>query len=85
MKNDDIKIVKRFFKIDLKELAFFKFIIESYEGLAMQRTLNAKRGEIEVMVPACNELEFNVILNDLKRDIFIVEIKKPVDYTELII
>jgi type II secretory pathway component PulL len=69
----------------MKELAFVKFIIESYEGVAMQRTLNAKRGEIEIQVPKCNLAVFDNILSDLKRVVFMHEIKKPVDYCGLIV
>ncbi|MFC1855151.1 DUF4911 domain-containing protein [Thermodesulfobacteriota bacterium] len=85
MVSDEYKIVKSYFQIDTKEIAFFKFIIESYDGIAMFRTLNARRGEIEVMVPKCNEAELVNILHDMKRNIAIRQIKKPVDYLELVV
>jgi len=80
-----IEPVKRFFQIDMKDLAYVKFIIESYDGIAMQRTLNAKRGEIELMAPKCNEPVLDAILDDLKREVMIREIKKPVDYFDLVL
>ena len=82
---NDLNMMKRFFQLDVKDIAYFKFILESYEGIAMQRTLNAKRGEIEVMVPDCNMPIFNDILNNIKDEMDIREIKKPVDYLELVI
>ena len=82
---NDVKLIKRFFQLEIKDIAYFKFILESYEGIAMQRTLNAKRGEIEVMVPDCNMSIFNDILNNVRAEMDIREIKKPVDYLELVI
>jgi len=69
----------------MKDLAYVKFIIESYEGIAIQRTLNPKRGEIEVMIPECNMNIFDGILKDLESEVFIKEIKKPVDYCSLVV
>ncbi len=85
MTEADIKIIRRYFQIAPKDIAFLKFIIESYDGIAMQRTLNAGRGEIEIMVPKCNNGVLDDILADLKQTISITEIKKPVDYLELVV
>lgn len=79
----EITMVKRWFQLDIKELAYVKFILESYEGVAMQRTLNASRGEIEIMVPSCNVAVLDEIISDLKGSTDIREIKKPVDYSAL--
>lgn len=81
----EIKLLKRFFRLDISEIAYVKFIIESYEGIAIQRTLNAKRGEIEIMTPDSNADVLDGILLDLKTTIIIEEIKKPIDYLELVL
>ena len=80
---DKIKIIKRFLKLEMKDIAFVKFIIESYEGIAVQRTINAKNGVIEIMVPSSNEGVLENIISDLMNSIPIKEIEKPDDYFEL--
>ncbi len=85
MEHDNISIVKRFYRLDIRQLAFVKFIVESYDGIAMLRTLNAGCGEIEVMAPECNLPVLDALIDDLRKEINIVQIKKPVDYFELVV
>lgn len=42
--------VQIYTKVNPKDMAFLKFIVESYEGLAVLRTVDPKEGIIEWMV-----------------------------------
>ena len=69
-----MKSTKRIFRVDRKEIAFLKFIIESYDGIAVITTLEAAAGIVAIYVaPGCEE-ELNIIIQDLKKDILIKEI-----------
>ncbi len=49
-----------------RRIAFLKFIIEGYDGLAILSTLDAKQGKVMVRFPECRRLEVINLLNSLK-------------------
>ncbi len=57
--------------MDRREIAFLKFILEAYDGIAMLKTEDATRGIITFHIaPGC-EKQLAEILQDLKKDIMI--------------
>jgi len=57
--------------VDRREIAFIKFIIEAYDGIAGMRTINPAKGVIELRIaPGCEE-QVDRILQDLKKEILI--------------
>ena len=61
--------IKRYYRVDRREIAFLRFIFEAYDGLAIIETLNAESGLIVFYIaPGC-ESDVNMILRDLKSDI----------------
>ena len=63
--------VKRYYRVDRREIAFIKFILEAYDGLAVMETLDPIAGMVVFHIaPGC-EAEVNMILQDLKREIVI--------------
>lgn len=59
------------YRIDRREIAFFKFILEAYEGIAVLTTDDPRRGLISIRVaPGCEE-EVRCVIEDLKRRIMI--------------
>jgi hypothetical protein len=66
-----LEIVKRYYQVDRRQIAFLKFIIEAYEGLAVLTTLDAAAGRVCLRIaPGC-EAEIDMIITDLQRDILI--------------
>ena len=47
------------------EIAYLSFVIESYEGVAATRTVDARKGIVELMVSPSYEEEIEEILKDL--------------------
>ena len=63
--------IKRYYRVDRREIAFIKFIFEAYDGIAVLETLDPKAGMVVFHIaPGC-EPESDAILQDLKRDIMI--------------
>ena len=63
------KTIKRYYRVDRREIAFLRFVFEAYEGLAMIETLNPELGVIAFYIaPGC-ESDVDMILKDLKGDI----------------
>jgi hypothetical protein len=61
--------VKRYYRVDRREIAFLRFIFEAYDGLATIETINPESGVIVFYIaPGC-ETDVDLILRDLKADI----------------
>jgi hypothetical protein len=66
-----VDTTKQYYRVDRRKIAFIKFILEAYDGLAIVKTLDPEKGLVEVRIaPGC-EQDVELILQDLKRDIMI--------------
>ncbi len=67
--NNLAETIKQRYRVDRREIAFIRFIIEAYDGLAVVTTLDSDTGLIEFQIaPGC-EQDVETILQDLKQDI----------------
>ena len=55
-------------RIPPREIAYLSFVLESYEGVAAMRTVDPRRGIVEVMVSPSYEEEIGEILTDLAQE-----------------
>lgn len=56
----------KFYRIDRRQIHYFKFILEGYDGVAVMRTLDPHMGIVAVHVaPGC-EKELNAVVEDLR-------------------
>ncbi len=63
--------VQRYYRVDRREIAFIKFILEAYDGLAVMETLDPMSGRVVFHIaPGC-ESDVDMILQDLKKEIVI--------------
>lgn len=61
--------IKQHYRVDRREIAFIRFIVEAYDGLAIVTTLDPATGLIEFQIaPGC-EQDVEAILEDLRRNI----------------
>ena len=63
--------VKRYYRVNRRDIAFLKFIFEAYEGLAIIETLNPESGVIVFYIASGCETDVDMVLTDLKADIMI--------------
>jgi len=61
----------RYFRVRRKDIAYFKFIIESYEGMAVVRTKDPHEAIIELMVAPGWEKDVEEVLEGLRKEIHI--------------
>ena len=59
----------RYLRLRRKDIAYFKFIIESYEGMALVRTRDPREAVVELMVAPGWEREVSEVLKGLGREI----------------
>ena len=58
----------RFFRVHRKDIAYFKFIIESYEGMAVVRTKDPSEAIVELMIAPGWEKDVDVVLESLRQE-----------------
>jgi hypothetical protein len=59
--------VKKYYRIDRREIHYLRFILEGYAGVAVMRTLDPQQGLVVLYVgPGCEE-EVDMIVHDLQR------------------
>lgn len=55
-----------FLKTTPEHIVTVKFVLESYEGLGIVRTLNAEKGEIVIIAPADSRADLIALIENLK-------------------
>ena len=61
--------VSRYYRLHRRDIAYFKFIIESYEGMAVVRTKDPYEAVVELMVAPGWEKDVDEIIEGLRREI----------------
>jgi len=69
LKNMDTQ--SKYFRLHRKDIAYFKFIIESYEGMAVVRTNDPREAIVELMVAPGWEKDLEEVLEGLRKEIHI--------------
>ena len=59
----------RYYRLHRKDIAYFKFIIESYEGMAVVRTKDPHEAIVELMVAPGWERDLDKVIEGLRREI----------------
>jgi len=63
--------VSRYYRLHRKDIAYFKFIIESYDGMAVVRTKDPHEAIVELMVAPGWEQDVEKVLEGLGKEIHI--------------
>lgn len=74
-----VELVPIFLQVAQKDIVFFNFLMESYEGLAEVRTMNPQKGQLVVMALPDTEKDVRALIGDLSAQIQIREIPRPLD------
>ena len=69
--------VQWYFRIPSRDIAYMKFILESYEGLGVLRTIDPRNGIVELMVPPGLEKDLEMVLDGLGEEIPMERIEYP--------
>ena len=70
----------RFFRVALGEIGYVRAIVEAYDGLAVVRSPDPKRGEIEWLIGDGMEDEAEALVRKLEREAGLIEIQRPTDW-----
>ncbi len=61
----------RYFRVHREDIAYLKFIVESYEGMAVVRTKDRHEAVVELMVAPGWEKDLEEVLEGLRREMTI--------------
>jgi hypothetical protein len=65
-----------YLRLQRKDIAYFKFIVESYEGMAVVRTKDPHEAVVELMVAPGWEKDVDEVLEGLRKEISIEDLSK---------
>lgn len=68
---------KRYFRVERKRIGYLRFIVESYDGLAMVSTIDASEGIVSLATPECLAAEVDQLIQALKGEMTMSEIAPP--------
>jgi hypothetical protein len=64
-----METIKRVFLVDRKEIAYLRMTFESYDGMAVVRTLDPRKALIELMIaPGCLDQVEQLVEDLVKRE-----------------
>jgi hypothetical protein len=69
--------IKRYFCLPRAAIGYLRFILESYDGLAFARTLDAADGLVEIAVPPSRADDADTLLAALIAELGMREVEPP--------
>lgn len=64
-----METVRKYYRVDRRQISFLKFIIEAYDGAALVRTIDPSSGTVALHIaPGCESV-VETVLSDLKNEI----------------
>lgn len=72
-----METIKKYFRVDRREISFLKFIFEAYDGIGVLTTIDAKSGRVVLGIPPGCEPDAQALINDLKKNIMIEPDENP--------
>jgi hypothetical protein len=63
--------IKKYLRVDRREICFLKFILEAYDGIASLTTINPDSGVVRLHIPPGCAEDVEYILQDLKKNFMI--------------
>lgn len=70
----------RFFRVPLEQIAYVRAVVEAYDGVAVVRAADARRGEIEWLIGDGLEDEADLLARRLATEAGLIEIARPADW-----
>ena len=68
---------KRYYQRSKAEIAYLRFTLERYDGLAFQRTLDSVAGLVEIIWPSERSRDVEALLSALSEEIDWQEVAAP--------
>ena len=71
--------VRKYYRVDRREIHFLKFILEGYDGVAVVRTIDPPKGLVALHIgPGCQGV-VDTVIEDLEKEIKIEALELNID------
>jgi hypothetical protein len=77
------QFLSRCFLVSRNQIAYLRFIIESYDGVAFLRTLDPRRAVVEIGYSPTRRRDAEALIRSLEEETGLTEIPPPEDYQPL--
>jgi len=77
------RFLNRCFLIPRQQIAYLRFILESYDGLVFMRTLDADRAVVEIAYSPTHAADAEKLIRAMEQETGMTEIPPPEDYRPL--
>ncbi len=65
--------IQKVYRMDRHKIHLLRFILEGYDGMAMARTLDPKKGRVIIHIaPGCED-DIEMLIKDLSKEIMIAQ------------
>jgi hypothetical protein len=71
--------VRRYYRVDRREIHFLKFILEGYDGMGVVRTIDPAKGFVALHIGAGCQDVVDMVIKDLEKEIRIERIGLMID------
>ena len=68
---------RRYFQVARREIAYVRFILETYDGLAFMRTIDRQNGIIEISAPPQRQQQAWALVAALAAETGLTEVAEP--------
>ena len=75
----DAPLLKKYYLLPKAEIAYLRFILESYDGLAFVRTLEVQTALVEIAYPPSRRVDAEALLQSLESETGMTETATPAD------
>lgn len=72
-----METVKKYLRVDRRQIAYFKFILEAYDGVGVLTTLDAASGRVVLNISPDCVAEAEMIIAALQKEIFMEPLDDP--------
>jgi len=69
--------VKRYYRLPRERIGYLRFLLESYDGLAFGRTLDARAALVEIAYPPSRRRDAEELLDALGAELSLSEVPAP--------
>ena len=66
-----VETIKKYFRVDRREIHFIRFILEAYDGIVTLTTVDPDAGLVCLSIPPGCENDVEIVLQDIKKDVMI--------------
>ena len=66
-----MECIRKYYRVERKEIAYLRFILEAYDGIALLETIDPRKGLVVLHIPPECEKDVETLLEGLSGELMI--------------